>query len=121
MSKYLRFYAKAASTTGEVGYLGERWHTTNYLVIWHHTIQLCCGQQSSEENQFLRVFFFFSSEIKERGKKIVSPGHMPVFFLQGATLAYQSVIVKRAVFILAITKVLKHVDVKDLTLTKAQE
>lgn len=39
---------------------------------------------------FKGVFFFFS------------PGHMPVFFFQGAVLAYQSVIVKKAVFILAI-------------------
>lgn len=46
---------------------------------------------------------------------------MPVFFFQGATLAYESVIVKKAVFILAITKVLKRVDVKDVTFTKAQE
>lgn len=46
---------------------------------------------------------------------------MPVFFFQGAALVYQSVIVKKAVFILAIIKVLKLVDVKDLTLTKAQE
>lgn len=46
---------------------------------------------------------------------------MPVFFSQGAVLAYQGVIVKKAVFILAIIKVLKGEDVKDLTFTKAQE
>lgn len=80
MSKYLRFsYPKEVNTAGPAEYLGDQRLTTNYLVVSHHRIWPCVHISMGYR----------------RGENIVSLGCMPVFFVQGAVLAYQSVIVKR--------------------------